>query len=134
MGNMGTDTAVVGSDGKYTATFDRDWNIWGPNGGNVAAVGMRAAGAHSSLLKHACLACHHLAVANFDSVAIETTSLRTAKRAESVRVSIALGGNAILDALVWCVANDLDGLGHIEATMPDVPAPDDLKSIAELAG
>ena len=47
MGDFALDTAVSGEDGRYTATLSHDWEIWGPNGGYVAAIALRAAGAHS---------------------------------------------------------------------------------------
>lgn len=132
MGNLAEDTAVEGGDGRYTATFSKDWEIWGPNGGYVAAVLLRAAGAHSRFARPASLVCHYLGVADFDTVDIETTSLRTAKRAESVRVSITQQGKPIADGMVWCVDDDLEGLAHDAAPAPEVPEPSELKSMAEL--
>src|SRR4029077_20273976 len=49
MGDLAVDTAVEGHDGRYTARLSRDWEIWGPNGGYVAALALRAAGAPSRL-------------------------------------------------------------------------------------
>ena len=49
---------------------------------------LQAAGAHSGMARPASLQCHYLGVGAFDKVEIETVSLRKAKRAESVRVSI----------------------------------------------
>lgn len=132
MGNLGEDTAVEGSDGRYTAAFHKDWEIWGPNGGYVAAVALRAAGVHSSQPRPASLVCHYLGVGAFDAVDIEAVSLRTSKRAESVRVSITQKGNAIAEALVWCVADDLSGLSHDALPMPEVAKPADLKSVDQL--
>ena len=45
MGDLDRDTAVVGDGGRYTATLSDDWEIWGPNGGYIAAILLRAAGA-----------------------------------------------------------------------------------------
>ena len=47
MGDLAVDTEVVGGDGHFTAQLSSDWEIWGPNGGYVAAVLLRAAGAHT---------------------------------------------------------------------------------------
>ena len=132
MGNLAEDVAVAGSDGRWTATFRPDWEIWGPNGGYVAAVALQAAGAHTELARPASLLCHYLGVGAFDTVDIETVSLRKAKRAESVRVSITQQGKPIAEALVWCVADALEGMVHDATTPPDVPPPADLKGIHEL--
>lgn len=132
MGNLADDTAVEGRAGRYVGRFSPDWEIWGPNGGYVAAVALRAAGAHSSLGRPASLLCHYLGVGRFAPVEIETVSLRTAKRAESVRVSITQDGQPIAEALVWCVADDLEGLEHDVSRMPEVKAPAELTSMDEL--
>lgn len=132
MGNLGEDTAVIGGDGRWTARFSADWEIWGPNGGYVASVALRAAGAHSAFRRPASLLCHYLGVAAFDTVDITTTTLRLAKRAESVRVTITQQEKPIAEALVWCVDEGLDGLDHDAAVGPDVPAPDALPDLATL--
>ena len=41
MGDLAIDTAVEGSDGRYRARLSRDWEIWGPNGGYLAAIALR---------------------------------------------------------------------------------------------
>jgi len=48
MGNLADDTEVSGADDHYVARLSRDWEIWGPNGGYLASVAIRAAGAHSA--------------------------------------------------------------------------------------
>src|SRR5436190_7002460 len=47
VGDLAHDTDVVGSDGRYTATVSGDWEIWGPMGGYVAAIALRAAAAEA---------------------------------------------------------------------------------------
>jgi len=89
MGDLAADTAVEGSDGRYQAALSRDWEIWGPNGGYIAAVALRAAGAYSRFDRPITLVGHFLGVADFDApVDLDVTTLREAKRAQSVRVSM----------------------------------------------
>ena len=80
MGDIAEQTAVepVG-DGRYTATVHADWEIWGPCGGYVAALALRAAGAEGHLARPASFFCHYLGVAGFDRVDVEVTTLRSAK-------------------------------------------------------
>ena len=134
MGSLATDTAVdrIG-DGRYTAELSADWEIWGPMGGYVAAVALRAAGAESSFARPAAFSCHYLGVAAFDTVDIAVTALRSGRQAASHRVSITQGDRAILEALVWSVAG-IDALEHDEARAPEVPGPDGLLTPQELAG
>jgi acyl-CoA thioesterase-2 len=133
MGDLAADTAVEGSDGRYRAVLSRDWEIWGPNGGYVAAVALRAVGAATPLRRPASFTCHFLSVASFDVVDIEVTPLREAKRAASWRVSITQQDRPILAGIAW-VIGDVPGIEHDVSQMPNVPPPAALKPIEELAG
>ena len=130
MGDLALDTAVEGGDGRYTATMSRDWEIWGPNGGYVASCALRAAGVHSRFDRPASIVGHYLGVADFDTVDIEVTTLRAAKRAESLRVSMTQGGQPIFEALVWAVG-DVTGLEHDMTSLPDTRDPETVPSVAE---
>jgi len=131
MGNFVADTAVEGADGHYRARLSRDWEIWGPNGGYVAAIALRAAGAATALPRPASFAGHFLSVADFDAVDLRVTPLRTAKRAASLRVSMTQRGRAIFEAVVWATA-DGEGLQHDSTALPPVPLPPQLKPMEEL--
>jgi acyl-CoA thioesterase II len=131
MGDFAAETAVEARDGRWRATLSRDWEIWGPNGGYVAAIALRAAGAATALRRPASFAGHFLSVAEFDAVDLEVTTLRAAKRAASLRVSMSQKGRPIFEAIVWVVGEG-EGLQHDDAVMPAVPAPSELRSIEEL--
>ena len=48
MGDIGLQTACEPlGDARYRAVVSDDWEIWGPGGGYVAAIALRAAGAES---------------------------------------------------------------------------------------
>ena len=102
MGDLAIDTAGHGSDGRYTARLSRDWEIWGPNGGYIASIALRAAGAHSRFDRpgHARRPLPRRRRLR-RRVDIEVTTLREAKRAESIRVSMTQHGQPIFDAMVW---------------------------------
>jgi len=131
MGDFAADTAVEGDAGHYRARLSRDWEIWGPNGGYVAAVALRAAGAATPFRHPASFACHFLGVADFDVVDLQVTSLRATKRAASLRVSMTQMERPILEAVVW-VIGEVAGLEHDTARMPDVPLPTKLRSFEDL--
>jgi acyl-CoA thioesterase II len=133
MGDFAADTAVHGNDGNYRAQLSPDWEIWGPNGGYLAAIALRAAGAETPLRRPASIACHYLSVAEFDTVDVAVTRLREAKRAASLRVSMTQGKRLILEAIVWIVSES-HGLEHEHGRMPQVPPPQQLRSVDELLG
>lgn len=133
MGDLQTDTAVEAvGPGRYRAVLSRDWEIWGPMGGYVAACALRAAGADGRHPRPAAFSCHYLNVARFEPVDIEVEARKQGRAAESQRVSVSQDGRPILDAMVWSVSAEAEGLEHDEAVAPDLPAPDQLPSITEL--
>jgi acyl-CoA thioesterase II len=133
MGDLATDTTLepVG-DGRFRVTLERDWEIWGPMGGYVAACALRAAGAVSPHPSPATLSCHYLGVARFEPVDIAVETRRSGRAATSLRVEVTQDGKPVLDAMVWSTAPG-DGLEHDETQAPDVPGPDALPAMDELA-
>ncbi len=125
--DLGSDTAIehLGA-GRYSATLSSDWEIWGPMGGYVAAVALRAAGAMSSFRQPASFYCHYLGVAQFDRIDLQVATLRAGRTAMSQRVTVSQRDRAILEATIWS-AEAVDGLEHEEYSAPDVPHPDDLQ-------
>jgi hypothetical protein len=135
VGDLAVDTAVepVGdAAGRFRATLSSDWNIWGPNGGYLAAVALRAVGAATALPRPASFTCHYLGVAAFEPVELEVVPLRTSRRAESLRVSMTQGGRPVLEGMAWVVANGMDGMRHDATVAPDVPGPEALPPMEEL--
>ena len=131
MGDLDRDTAVTGEEGRYTAVLSDDWEIWGPNGGYIAAILLRAAGAPTGFPVPASLAVHYLARGSFEEVQLEVRSLRRTRRAEAIGVRMTQGDRAIAEGLAWFVDRDLPGLEHDETAMPEVAGPDDLPTMLE---
>ena len=134
MGDLAADTHVEPVDGDaFRATLSADWNIWGPNGGYVAAVLLRTAAAATELPCPASLAVQFLGRAAFAPVDLDVVRLRRTRRAEALRVTMRQDGKAIADASAWFVDAGLPGLEHDVTEMPEVPRVDQLRSWTELA-
>jgi acyl-CoA thioesterase II len=131
-GDFEKDTAIEGGDGRYRATLSDAWEIWGPAGGYVSAIALRAAGAHSRFKRPASYACNYLGVGQFAPIEIVVSTLRSAKRSEVIRVSLVQNEQAFLDATVWTIDVGMKGLEFDAAPMPDVPGPDGLVPWQEL--
>ncbi len=140
MGDLALDTALAplassanASEGSrsFGAELSRDWEIWGPNGGYLAALALRAAGACAAIPRPVSFYAHFLSVARFAPVEIQVRELRRGRRAEAFSVAVEQDGRAVLHAMVR-TASETPGLEHDVARMPDVPPPDALKSFAEL--
>ncbi len=134
MGDVELQTATerVG-EGRHTARVHDDWEIWGPCGGYVAAIALRAAGAESPLVRPASFFCHYLSVAKFAPVDLVVTPLRPGRTVLAQRVEMTQQGRPVLDAMVWSVG-DVAGLEHEDVTPPDVAGPDALPTWADLWG
>jgi acyl-CoA thioesterase len=131
MGDLEIDTRVEGGDGRYRALVSRDWEIWGPNGGYMAAIALRAGGREAAIERPASFACHFLSVARFQPVDIEVTALHQGRRAESFHIVMRQDGRAVLQAILRTAAEG-PGLEHDAARRPEVPDPETLKTWEEL--
>jgi acyl-CoA thioesterase II len=132
MGDLGADTSVEpAADGRWSARLSEDWDIWGPNGGYVASVCLRAAGAACGLARPATIACHYLAVGRFDAVELDVDLLRATRRTAAVRVHMRQGDTPLAEATVWAVADGLDGYVWDDPGPPAVPGPGDTPSVEE---
>lgn len=133
MGNFATDTALTGGNGHYRAVLSPEWEVWGPVGGYVAAIALRAIGAETPLRRPASITCQFLAVAAFDEVEVAVTTLRQGKRSHALHARMTQKGQPILAASGWVVDEGMRGLEHEHAEMPAVPPPAQVPSYAERA-
>lgn len=124
-------TRVESEDGGHSAVLSNAWEIWGPNGGYLAAIALRAAGAVAQIERPASFYCHFLSSPQFDAVALDVRLLKRGRRAESLAVEMTQGGKPILHAMVKTAA-DAPGYSHQHPQAPDAPAPETLKSYDEL--
>ena len=134
MGDLAVDTAVrAEGEGRFAAELSPDWEIWGPNGGYLAAIALRAAGAASGQPRPVSLSCHFLSVARFAPVRLEVASLRVARTAESLRVTMWQEDKRVLEALVW-MDSPGEGLTHDAAPAPAVEEPEQVPTIQDRLG
>ena len=101
VGDLERDTAVEGGDGRYGCRLSEDWAIWGPNGGYIASVALRAAGAHSRFDRPASIVGHYLGVAAFD---LRRHRGHDAARGQAGRVDARLAdaGRPARSSRRWC--------------------------------
>jgi acyl-CoA thioesterase-2 len=151
MGDLARDTALdaldgpgaAGGDGgahrgeagagprRFRGELSPDWAIWGPNGGYVASLALRAAGLATGRARPASLVAHLVGVAAFDAVELDVTVLRASRFATSARVSLRQDGRPILEAMVWGVDPGGVALTHDAAPAPALPPHDQVPSREE---
>ena len=134
MGDLEVDTRLDGGDGHWTVTLDPAWEIWGPCGGYIAALLLRAAGAHSPFPPPPTLAENFLGVAAFAPVDLHAETLQAGRRSQCVRVAMTQEGRPISQAVVWTMADPdgREGIVYDWTEHPVVPGPHELKSMEEL--
>lgn len=132
MGDFGDDTALTEAGDGWTRLVHPAWTIWGPNGGYMAALALRAAGQRCGRARPANASVHFLGVASLDEpVEIRAEVQRAAKVATSVRVEISQAGKPMVAAMVWAVDPGLPGLAHSVASPPDMPSWREVPTIQE---
>ena len=131
MGDFELDTRVRGEAGRYRATLSEDWRIWGPNGGYLAAIALRAVGCEAHIARPASFYAHFLSVGRFSDVELEVEAVRLGKRSESFRVRMLQDGKALLEGMVRTAAAG-PGLEHDVAEMPQVALPAELRSVESI--
>jgi acyl-CoA thioesterase II len=131
MGDLERDTRLSGEGGRYTITLSEDWRIFGPNGGYMAAVALRAAGMEAAIKRPASVSCHFISVPKFEPVDVEIRAYQKGRRAESFHVAMTQQGKPVLQAIVRTAAHG-PGVEHDFTRMPEAPPPESLKSFLEI--
>ncbi|MBW3667578.1 MAG: thioesterase family protein [Actinobacteria bacterium] len=124
MGHFGDDTAIIQTDEhRFQARLTDEWSIWGPHGGFLATLALRAAGAVTRLDRPCTIHLQYVNVADFGEAELEVTSLRATRRAECLRVDMRQGDKLIMEASVRTVAADSPGPDCRWSPMPTLPEP-----------
>jgi acyl-CoA thioesterase-2 len=120
-------TRLDGEDGRYVARLSEQWGIWGPNGGYLATIALRAVGDVAHIARPRSFYCHFLSSPAFEPVQVEVAVLKRGRRAESFSVSMTQDGKTVLHALVKTAA-DGPGYAHQHPVMPIVPPPEEVEA------
>lgn len=132
MGDFERDTRITKVEpGRYGAELSQDWEIWGPNGGYLCAIALRAAGAEAQIARPVALYVHYLRVAKFAPVALSVELLGRTRRSESLRVTMRQEDKPILEAMVR-TASVGEGLSHLDVQAPEVSGPEGLPDALSL--
>jgi len=116
-------TRLEGDAGQYSIRLSDAWEIWGPSGGYLAAIALRAAGHCAEIPRPASFYCHFLSSPAFDEVELTVEVLKRGRRSESLAVQMTQKGRQVLYALVRTAA-DAPGYVHQVQDAPAVTPPD----------
>ncbi len=124
-------TTLTPNGEGFTVTLDPAWDIWGPAGGYVAAIALRAGG--------------YVAPSGHRPVTLSGQFIRAVKPGSlDVRVDLLKPGSTMLWAIslsqsgqpvflaqLWTTARD-DASIPISPNMPDVPPPDEVRALRDI--
>lgn len=130
------DTRVEAQDGAFAAQVDRRWEVWGPNGGYLAAIALRAAGAAAGAgHRPGGISCQYLRRGLFGPARLEVEEMKAGRTAGCFAVTMIQEGRPTLAAQVWTVAAAAgSGPCYRELDPPDVAPPEELAPPRENPG
>lgn len=134
MGDFEIDTRLEErAPGQFRAVLSPDWAIWGPSGGYVASIALRAAGRVAKVQRPSSFAGHFVSVARFAPVDITVRTIKAGRSSESFAIAITQEGRPVFEGLVRTAA-EVPGLAHDVAEIPETAKPADLAPIQDLVG
>jgi acyl-CoA thioesterase II len=119
-------TSVVADGAICAASIDSDWFIWGPFGGYLAALSLRAMAACSAHKRPATFSCQFLNVGRPGPITIAVERVKQGRKAECLRASVKQDGVPLVEAQAWIVAAAFSGLEHCDTAPPDAEKPCEL--------
>lgn len=133
MGDLAEATRVeqTGTN-NFHAELSPEWEIWGPQGGYLASVALRAAGIATERARPASIHAHFVGAGRTGPIELRTEVNRATKVATSVTVHLEQEGRPWLVATVWGADDHLPGLEHQTSHQPTASDPDELPNMATL--
>lgn len=113
-------------DGAWSAELREDWGLWGPSGGYLSSLALRAAGEFSRFKRPASFQCQFLRVGKFAPVVLKAELIKDGRRSQLIRVDIIQDERALLTSSVWGVEESLAGLEHDDHCYSSLPDPETL--------
>jgi acyl-CoA thioesterase-2 len=112
MGNLNLQTLPRPVRGnQYEIELHPDWEVWGPNGGYLSSILLRAVGLHANKDVPVSYCGHYLRVPAFGLAQITVDCVKDGKQAAAFQVQLRQSDNLMTQALVW-VCNQGSGLSH----------------------
>ena len=108
---------------KYQTTLTKQWALWGPAGGYLAALALRAAGESTDFLRPISMACQYFRVAAFEPIDLIVTRLKQGKRSEALRVDLIQNDRLIMSTQVWTGTSGSKTMEHDYIAPVAVPEP-----------
>jgi acyl-CoA thioesterase II len=127
--NLQEATKITGTAKGLLATIDPEWCVWGPIGGYVAAIAMRAVGLVAPAgHRPVTFTCQFLAKGEPGEVEVIVETLKSGSTS-FFNVRLVQRGATFVQAQV-CTTSKLAGPDEVGVKAPDLPRPEALESFA----
>ena len=132
MGGLVAATALTPSGSGYTVALDRDWEIWGPAGGYIAAIALRAVRERAAAgHRPVTITGQFVRVARWETLDVAVEAIKEGASA-LYAVTLSQEGRPVFLAQVWTTSR-ADASLPVTPTMPDVPRPETLRDQEAIA-
>jgi acyl-CoA thioesterase II len=124
--SFATDTQVTDQGGVLRAEVARRWEVWGPNGGYLSAIALRAVALRAPAgHRPASISVQYLNRGVFGAAELRVEPLKLARNAACLAVELWQEERRTLVATVW-TTDKTDGPAYRDAAPPAVPGPEAL--------
>lgn len=124
MGDFREDTTLRPAADGFAVELSRDWEIWGPNGGYLSAIALRAAGAAAPEGHRPCgYACQFLARGESGPAQVRVKARVSGRQVACFDVELSQGERVLLTASVWTTSR-VEGPILRRDRSPRLPRPD----------
>jgi acyl-CoA thioesterase len=133
VGDLAHDTSLRESpDGTLAGDLTPAWDGFGPNGGYLAAMSLRAAAPLAHVQAPRSVQCQFLRRPRHGVITFTPSVLAKSSRSDVIQVAATQDGAPVLATLVRTLLESEVGATHAEARAPDVPDADFLRPTERL--
>lgn len=108
---------------RFQIELTRDWALWGPAGGYLAALALRAASECTLLIRPISMACQYFRVGRFEPIDLVVTTLKRGKRSDALRIDLIQDTRLIMSSQVWAGATGAPTMEHDYVPEVAIPEP-----------
>ena len=105
------------TDDAFSIVLSKDWDIWGPNGGYLSAILLRAVGAFCCHSQPISIHVQYLAVAKYNQADITVRPVKQGRSMSAYNVQLHQDGKTIANAQVQ-TGNPQEGIEHLYLPLP----------------
>jgi acyl-CoA thioesterase-2 len=105
------------SNGIYSAQLSPRWDVWGPNGGYLCALLLRAVGQQTNRALPVSFSGQYLRSPSYDEVIITVELIKQGKTVSAYSVNMEQDGKVMLNATVW-TADKKKGMEYQRQPLP----------------